>query len=77
MIIDGAGCPPNDDVVIAVWTEGTEKFACIATYSPETREWMALNSDIEGDMMNEPDYWIEYPDTHVRQLKEEVNDNGD
>ncbi len=61
VVIDGSGCPKNNDRVIALWDTGTEREASIAQYDPETKEWFSLNAGSRGDALIAPDYWIEYP----------------
>ena len=61
IIINGENCPPDDNIVVAVWVQGSETEAELAYYEKEPKEWYSANPGSKGDPMIEPDYWIEFP----------------
>lgn len=61
IIIDGSGCPKDDEPVIGIWISGTETYGSLAYYDAEAKEWFSLNCTDKGDVLRDPDYWIELP----------------
>lgn len=62
IILAGDGCPDTNDTVVGVWISGSETYAELCKYNPDSKEWISMNPDTKGDAVREPDYWIEYPD---------------
>ena len=62
IVINGNNVPEGKEVVVGVWTCGTEIYAELCYYDEGGDEWFSANPSTKGDAVNEPDYWIEFPD---------------
>ena len=62
IILNGDGCPETSETVVGVWISGSESYAELCRYIPDSDEWISMNPDTRGDAVREPDYWIEFPD---------------
>ena len=48
--------------MVGVWISGSEPYAELCRYIPDSDEWISMNADTKGDPVSEPDYWMEFPD---------------
>ena len=62
IILNGNGCPETSETVVGVWISGSEPYAELCRYIPDSDEWISMNADTKGDHVSEPDYWMEFPD---------------
>ena len=62
IVINGDNVPENKDTVVGMWVCGTETYAELCYYDPDTKEWFSVNPGTRDDAVVEPDYWIECPD---------------
>jgi hypothetical protein len=62
IILNGNGCPETSETVVGVWISGSEPYAELCRYIPDSDEWISMNADTKGDPVSEPDYWMEFPD---------------
>lgn len=62
IVVDGEGCPDHDKTVVGVWVIDDEPYAELCKYNADTKEWESMNNGTRGDLIIDPDYWIEFPD---------------
>ena len=61
IVINGDNVPESKEVVVGVWVCGAETYSELCYYDKDTKEWFSANPETREFAVNEPDYWIEFP----------------